>query len=85
MRPHITITFDHAGETFEAEVPTDQQIRAAFERALQHFGIDPSAADRYQLTHDGRRVNIDESFADAGVPDQARLRVRPRTQRNGTQ
>lgn len=84
MRPHIMITFDHAGETFETEVPSEQQIRAAFVRALEHFGIDPSAADRYQLTHDGRRININQSFADAGIPDKAGLRVRPRTQRNGT-
>lgn len=82
-RTHLTVTFDHAGETFEAEVPPAQQVRAALVRALTQFDVDPAATDRYRLTHRGNRVKIDQSFADAGIPDEARLRIRPRVQRNG--
>ena len=79
----LTIKFEYAGDTFDIEVPPEQRIEGAWHKALAQFSIRPEDANNLGLFRDGNEISRDQSFAAAGIPDGATLRIRPRVQRNG--
>lgn len=79
------VQFEYNGELFPDKINLKQPIDSAWHRALAHFGIRPGDAQTQNLGlfRDGNEVDRNQSFEQAGVPEDAVLRISPRVQRAG--
>jgi hypothetical protein len=79
------VQFEYNGDLFQNKANPKQPIESAWRRALAHFGIRPGdvQSQNLGLFHDGNEVDRNQTFEQAGIPENAVLRIMPRVQRAG--
>jgi hypothetical protein len=81
----MTVTYEYNGQFFPDTVVPNQQIEASWHKALQHFAISPADArsQNLGLFFNGNPVDRHQSFASAGITENATLRIQPVVQGTG--
>lgn len=84
-KKQMTVTYEYNGQFFPDAVVPNQQIEASWHKALQHFAISPADArsQNLGLFLNGNPVDRHQSFASAGITENATLRIQPLVQGTG--
>jgi hypothetical protein len=79
------VQFEYNGELFPDKVKPQHKIGPAWDKALRHFGIRPedAASQNLGLFREGNEVDRNQTFDQAGIKEDATLRISPRVQRAG--
>lgn len=79
------VQFEYNGQLVPDKVKAQHKIDPAWNKALRHFGIRPEDATSQDLGlfRDGNEVDRNQTFEQAGIKENAILRISPRVQRAG--
>lgn len=79
----ISVTIIYNGQPKPRRFNVHEPLRAAFQWALQAFGIRPPDATNLGFFFNGNELDLSKNFIEANIPHRAEIILQPRRQRGG--